>query len=91
MIHWGIVIIAVALFALHERLSASKHWFFGGLLPLAGAGALVYELCVRKSAWTTESMIGYLVFFAVTLLVWGIGRYEYRRKELAKMQAKDIR
>ena len=38
MKHWIIVIIAIALFFLHERLSATKYWFLGGLLPLAGIG-----------------------------------------------------
>ena len=43
MKHWIIVIIAIALFFLHERLSATKYWFLGGLLPLAGIGVAIYE------------------------------------------------
>jgi len=90
MKHWFIVIIAIVLLALHERLSATKYWFLGGLLPLAGAGAAVYQLCIMKMTLPTEGMIAYIVFFAVTLLLWVVGRYEYKQKELNKMKAKDI-
>ncbi len=90
MKHWIIVIIAIALLVLHEKLSAAKYWFLGGLLPLAGIGTMVYQLCIMKMTLPTEGIIAYIVFFVAALLLWIIGRYEFKQKELNKMKAKDI-
>ena len=48
MKHWMIVLAAIALLFLHERLCATKFWFLGGTLPLAGMGALGYQLAIAK-------------------------------------------
>lgn len=90
MKHWIIVIIAVVLFALHVRLSATKYWFLGGILPLAGVCAAIYQLFIIKTTLSTANIIAYIVFIAVSIILWIIGRYEYRQKELKKMKAKDI-
>lgn len=90
MKHWIMVIIAIGLFALHTRLSASKYWFLGGFLPLAGIGAAIYQLFVMKAALSPETILAYLVFFAASVLLWIVGRHEYRQKEWRKMKARDI-
>ena len=90
MKHWIIVIIAIALFFLHERLSATKYWFLGGLLPLAGIGVAIYQLIILKTTLSTTNIIAYIVFFAVSFLLSIVGRYEYKQKEINKMKAKDI-
>lgn len=90
MKHWIIVSIAIGLFVMHERLSASKYWFLGGLLPLLGAGAAIYQFLFAKILPITQNIIAYVVFFAVTLLLWIAGRYERKQKELRKMNAQDI-
>lgn len=90
MDHWIFVIIAIALLAIHERLSASKHWFLGGILPLTGIIAAIYQFGFVKTIPATKSMIAYGIFFAATLLLWLIGRYEYKQAELKRMKAKDI-
>ena len=90
MKHWMIVLAAIALLFLHERLCATKFWFLGGVLPLAGIAAMVYRLVISKTYFSTQLIIAYVVFFIVTILLWIIGRYEYRQKELKCMKAKDI-
>ena len=90
MKHWIIVIIAIALFFLHERLSATKYFFFGGILPFAGIGVEIYQLIIIKTTLSTTNIIAYIVFFAVSFLLWIVGRYEYKQKEINKMKAKDI-
>ncbi len=37
-----------------------------------------------------QLMIAHVVFFIVTILLWIVGRYEYRQKELKRMKAKGI-
>lgn len=90
MKHWIIVGIAIVLMCLHERLSATKYWLLGGLLPLVGIGALFYQLLLTSISFSMESIIAYVVFFCVTILLWILGRYEYKQKELKRMKAKDI-
>lgn len=90
MKHWIIVGIAIVLMYLHERLSATKYWYLGSLLPLAGIGALVYQLLLTSISFSLESIIAYIVFFCVTIILWVLGRYEYKQKELKRMKAKDI-
>jgi len=90
MKHWIIVMIAIGLLALHEKLSTTKYWLLGGLLPLAGVGAAVYQFCILKMTLPAEGIVAYIVFFAVTLLLWMVGRYEHRQKELNRMKARDI-
>lgn len=90
MKHWIIVGIAIMLMCLHEKLSATKYWFLGGLLPLAGVGAFIYQFFWTKIPFSVESIIAYVVFFFVTLLLWLVGRYECKQKELKRMRAEDI-
>ena len=90
MKHWIIVIVAITLMVLHERLSTTKFWFLGGVLTLAGIAAMVYQLIISKTYFSTQLIIAYVVFFIVTILLWIVGRYEYRQKELKCMKAKDI-
>lgn len=90
MQHWILVLIAIGLLAIHERLSASKYWFLGGVLPLAGVAALVYQFGFANVEWSTRIVIAYVVFFVTTSLIWLIGRYERKRAELKRMKAKDI-
>lgn len=90
MKHWIIVIAAITLMILHERLSAAKLWFLGAALPLTGVAAMVYQLAISKTHFSTQLIIAYAVFFIVTILLWIAGRYEYRQKELTRMKAKDI-
>jgi len=90
MKHWIIIIFAIGLMAAHNRLSASKYWFLGGLLPAAGTGTAIYQFIFVKITPTAEGIIAYVVFFAVTLLLWLVGRYDHKQKELKRMKAKDI-
>ena len=90
MKHWIIVIVAITLIILHERLSATKLWFLSGVLPLTGIAAIVYQLVISKTYFSTQLIIAYAVFFIVTILLWIVGRYEYRQKDLKCMKAKDI-
>ncbi len=90
MKHWIIVGFAIILLFLHERLSATKFWFLGGVLPLAGIVTMIYQLVLTKIHFSVESIIAYIVFFIVTILLWIVGRYEYKQKELNRMKAKDI-
>ncbi len=90
MKHWIIVIFAIFLLYLHQRASASKFWFLGRVLPLAGIAAMIYQLLFAKIQFSMENMIAYVVFFIVTLLLWFAGRYEYIQKELKRMKARDI-
>ena len=90
MKHWIIVIVAITLMVLHERLSTTKFWFLGGVLPLAGIAAMVFQLVISKTYFSTQLIISYVVFFIVTILFWIVGRYEYRQKDLKCMKAKDI-
>ncbi len=90
MKHWIIVGFAIILLFLHERLSATKFWFLGGVLPLAGIVTMIYQLVFTKIHFAMESIIAYIVFFIVTILLWIVGRYEYKQKELNRMKAKDI-
>ena len=90
MKHWIIVIVAITLMVLHERLSTTKFRFLGGVLPLAGIAAMVYQLIISKTYFSTQLIIAYAVFFIVTILLWIVGRYEYRQKDLKCMKAKDI-
>ncbi|MCR1920294.1 hypothetical protein [Flavonifractor plautii] len=90
MKHWIIVGIAILLIFLHERLSATKFWALGSILPLAGVAALVYQYAFAKSHFSAQIIIAYVIFFIVTLLLWVVGRYEYKQKELKRMKAKDI-
>ena len=45
MKHWIIVIVAITLMILHERLSTAKLGVLGGVLPLTGIAAMVYRIC----------------------------------------------
>ncbi|MEY8424567.1 hypothetical protein AALB52_17870 [Lachnospiraceae bacterium 38-14] len=90
MKHWIVVIAAITLMFLHERLSTTKFWFLAGVLPLAGIAAMVYQLVISKTYFSTQLIIAYAVFFIVTILLWVVGRYEYKQKELKRMKAKDI-
>lgn len=90
MKHWMIVLAAIALLFLHERLCATKFWFLGGTLPLAGMGALGYQLAIAKIHFSAQLTIAYAVFFAVTIVLWIVGRHAYRQKELNRMRAKDM-
>ena len=78
------------LMILQKRLSATKLGFLGSVLPLAGIAAIVYQLVISKTYFSTQLIIAYVVFFIVTILLWIVGRYEYRQKELKCMKAKDI-
>ena len=78
------------LMILQERLNATKLGFLGGVLPLAGIAAIVYQLVISKTYFSTQLIIAYVVFFIVTILLWIVGRYEYRQKDLKRMKAKDI-
>ena len=78
------------LMILQKRLSATKLGFLGSVLPLAGIAAMVYQLVISKTYFSTQLIITYAVFFIVTILLWIVGRYEYRQKELKCMKAKDI-
>lgn len=90
MKYWIIVIVAITLMVLHERLSTTKFWLLGGVLPLACIAAMVYQLVIFKTYFSTQLIIAYAVFFIVTILLWIVGRYEYRQKDLKCMKAKDI-
>lgn len=90
MKYWIIVIVAITLMVLHERLSTTKFWLLGGVLPLACIAAMVYQLVIFKTYFSTQLIIAYAVFFIVTILLWIVGRYEYRQKDLKRMKAKDI-
>ena len=90
MQHWILVLIAIGLLAIHERLSASKYWFLGGVLPLAGVVGLVYQFGFANVERSTRIVIAYVVFFVTTSLSWLIGRYERKCTELKRMKAKDI-
>lgn len=90
MKHWVIVGIAIAIMSLHERLSATKYWFLGSLLPLAGIGALIYQLLFTSISFSIQSIIAYVGFFCVTIIFWALGRHEYKQKELKRMKARDI-
>ena len=78
------------LMILQKRLSATKLGFLGSVLPLAGIAAMVYRLVISKTYFSTQLIIAYVVFFIVTILLWIVGRYEYRQKDLKRMKAKDI-
>ena len=78
------------LMILQKRLSATKLGFLGSVLPLAGIAAMVYRLVISKTYFSTQLIIAYAVFFIVTILLWIVGRYEYRQKDLKRMKAKDI-
>ena len=78
------------LMILQERLSATKLGFLGGVLPLAGIAAMVYRLVISKTYFSTQLIFAYVVFFIVTILLWIVGRYEYRQKKLKCVKAKDI-
>ena len=78
------------LMILQKRLSATKLGFLGSVLPLAGIAAMVYQLVISKTYFSTQLIITYAVFFIVTILLWIVGRYEYRQKDLKRMKAKDI-
>ena len=78
------------LMILQKRLSATKLGFLGSVLPLAGIAAIVYRLVISKTYFSTQLIIAYVVFFIVTILLWIVGRYEYRQKDLKRMKAKDI-
>ena len=78
------------LMILQERLNATKLGFLGGVLPLAGIAAIVYQLVISKTYFSTQLIIAYVVFFIVTILLWIVGRYEYRQKDLKRMKAKEI-
>ena len=56
---------------------------------MAGIAAMVYRLVISKTYFSTQ-LIAYVVFFIVTILLWIVGRYEYKQKELKCMKAKDI-
>lgn len=78
------------LMILQERLNATKLGFLGGVLPLAGIAAIVYQLVISKTYFSTQLIIAYVVFFIVTILLWIVGRYEYRQKKLKCVKTKDI-
>ena len=51
------------------------------------------EMCITGYGIMDNSiqlMIAHVVFFIVTILLWIVGRYEYRQKELKRMKAKGI-
>lgn len=90
MKYWIAVIIAIALMGLHEKLSETKHWFLGAILPLACIGMAVYEFGILKESPKTSYMIDYIVIFGVSIVLWAVGRHRYKQKELNKMKARDI-
>ena len=87
MQHWIIVGAAIILLYLHERLSATKYWLLGGVLPLA---VMIYQLLIAKIDFSAQIIIAYAVFFMAAVLLWVVGQYEYRQKELKRMKARDI-
>ena len=90
MKYWIAVIIAIALMGLHEKLSETKYWFLGGILPLTCLGMAVYEFGILKEIPKTTYIISYIVLFVVSIVLWAVGRHKYKQKELNKMKAKDI-
>ena len=57
---------------------------------MACIAAMVYRLVISKTYFSTQLIFAYVVFFIVTILLWIVGRYEYRQKDLKRMKAKDI-
>lgn len=90
MQHWIIVGAAIILLYLHERLSATKYWLLGGVLPLASVAVMIYQLLIAKIDFSAQIIIAYAVFFMAAVLLWVVGQYEYRQKELKRMKARDI-
>ncbi len=90
MKHWIVVGFAIMALLLHQKLSTTKFWFLGGALPFAGIAAMLYQLLFAKTHFSSELVISYIVFFISTILIWIIGRYEHRQKELKRMKANDI-
>lgn len=90
MQHWIIVGAAIILLYLHERLSATKYWLLGGVLPLVSVAVMIYQLLIAKIDFSAQIIIAYAVFFMAAVLLWVVGQYEYRQKELKRMKARDI-
>lgn len=90
MQHWIIVGAAIILLYLHERLRATKYWLLGGVLPLASVAVMIYQLLIAKIDFSAQIIIAYAVFFMAAVLLWVVGQYEYRQKELKRMKARDI-
>ncbi len=90
MKHASVVLIATILLCLHERLSTSRYFLLGGIVPLLTVIALLYRVFVRKVSFSVEDVIAYIVLFIITLFFWIMGRYEYKKKEIEKMKAKDL-
>ena len=85
---WVIAII-VLLFHVWACRRSPKFWYLGGILPLLWIGALVFLFFNGKINFAEDWKI--LVFPAlIFILFWVEGQQAAKKKEMAKMKAKDI-
>lgn len=69
MQYWILVIVAIGSFAIHERLSISRYWFLGGMCPLTGVAAAIYQFGFVHTELSAKILMVYVVFFAITILI----------------------
>lgn len=85
------LLIAVAVLILHVWLCrrSPKFWYLGGIVPLLWVGLLVFLFFNGKIHWGEDWEM--IVFPTLLFIVfWIQGHLAAKKKEIAKMKAKDL-
>ncbi|MDO4280973.1 MAG: hypothetical protein Q4C56_05025 [Peptococcaceae bacterium] len=90
---WSVATIAVTLLITGSQkyLSTRKIWLTGAIIPLLTLIAAASVYFSLEKAMTIQFIVPCAIIIALELFIWADGRRQYRKAELLRMKAIDIR